>query len=202
MILIMGPSGSGKTTVSKELEKINCYIVPTYTTRLPRPSDDFTVCLNRDDFYKLLMKNAFIAYHSFDSKIGRVSYGIPTIEYENNRRPLSNFPPVIIATYEYMNDIIKYAKNHGDEPVFKVYLNVDRYTIIRKSSSDKSRGDSNIDLLNRLERDKDKNDKLLEMADLVIDNYRMKIPPQKIADTILTKYREYLNDLIKGGRTI
>lgn len=180
MIIITGNSGSGKTTVAKSLETLNCNIIPTYSTRNPRPNDDYTVCISEDEFKVMINDNKFMAHSSFDSKLGKLYYGIPNVKQNNKIN-------VVIAVYEYIEDIIKYAKSIN-EPILKVFIDVDDETIINTSMKDSGRGESNKDIKNRLERDRKKNLELKVDADVCINNHGMKLEPMRIASIILTTY--------------
>lgn len=167
VVLIMGPSGSGKTTICRELDKKGCNIIPTYTTREPRPHDDYTVCISKEEFDRKIKDGEFISYSSFNAPRigGTLYYGIPMIK--DDKDSLN----VIICAYEYYEDIIKFA----GEDVVSIYIDVDDETIIEKSSMDINRGKSINDLMNRLERDREKNEKLKEMSDYIIRNEDMTI---------------------------
>lgn len=199
MILIMGPSGSGKTTVAKELDKLGCYIVPTYTTRGPRPDDAYTICVYDDTFRRLLNNKRFISHATFHAKFGDVSYGIPVEEYLQNVKSYATFPVVIISAYEYVDDIVEYAKMCKGDPVFKVYLDVDIDTIVKKSLGDSKRGQANIDLYSRVERDSLKNEKLKHYADFVVNNRGMQKSPYDIACDIVLEYQNFLTKKMQGG---
>lgn len=198
MILISGASGSGKTTVAKELEK-KCYIVvPTYTTRPKRHNDDFTKCISRKAFNKLCNNDKFITYHTFQSKMGDVSYGIPTKEYEKNT---SN--TILIVAYEYIDAITEFVNTNTHDKAFLVYIDVDEISILNKLNNDTSRGSSSNDLEDRLKRDRSKNELLCKSADFVINNYEYKLSPKKLADMINEEYCRFLflgSDMYRGER--
>lgn len=185
MILISGSSGSGKTSVTKELEKLGYSIIPTYTTREPRPDDYGTICISTNEFEYMLTHDKFISYHIFNSAMGEVAYGVPIIdnpdEYSNS---------VIILAKEYLEDIIYHINHFTEDQTFLAYINVDNDTIIRTSMGDEYRGLSNTDLQDRLERDTTKNTSLMSMADIVIDNNNFKLSPLEVAIIISNNYRK------------
>lgn len=185
MILISGASGSGKTTVTKELEKLGYSIIPTYTTRPPRPNDYGTICIEPSEFEYMLTHNKFISYHIFNSVMGEVAYGVPVSE-----NPDSYSNSVIILAKEYLEDIIHYITHYTEDRTFLAYINVDNDTIIKNSMEDAERGLANTDLQNRLDRDKDKNNSLKNIADMVIDNSNFKLSPMEIANMISAYYRK------------
>lgn len=173
----MGPSGSGKTTICKELDKKGCNIIPTYTTRGPRPHDDYTICISKEEFDRKVKDGEFISYSSFDAPRlgGTLYYGIPMIK--DDKDSLN----VIICAYEYYEDIIKFA---GEDAV-SIYIDVDYDTIIEKSGMDINRGKSVNDLMDRLERDREKNERLKNVADFPIYNYKMQLDAYKCSLLVL-----------------
>ena len=172
IILLMGPSGSGKTTTCKELEKYGAIIVPTYTTRKPRPDDAYTECISEDKFKRMIKDDEFVSFAMFHATFGDVYYGIPKIKNMNKFKKY-----IIIGAYEYYDDIIGY---YG-RSVYSVFVDVDIDTIIKKSMGDESRGESNSDLRSRLERDREKNIELARKSDLLIDNEGMWMSPRSVA---------------------
>lgn len=163
----MGPSGSGKTTICRELDKKGCNIIPTYTTREPRPHDDYTICISKEEFDRKIKDGEFISYSNFNAPRigGTLYYGIPTIR--DDKDSLN----VIICAYEYYEDIVKFA----GEDVVSIYIDVDYDTIIEKSGMDINRGKSVNDLMDRLERDREKNEKLKKVSDYVLCNKGMSL---------------------------
>ena len=182
MILLAGPTGSGKTTIAKSLEKLGYNIIPTYTTREPRPNDAFTECITFDEFKSMLSMNKFVAGHTFKASFGNVSYGIPKVPEEDSSNS------VVIIAYEYFEDLKKYLRII-DDTIFLVYLHVPDNIIISRSMTDDSRGESNKDLLFRLERDYHKNQVLREKANLLISNSE----PGFVAKNISREYQNFLN---------
>ena len=175
IILLMGPTGSGKTTTCKELEEYGAEIVPTYTTRKPRPNDDYTECIDESIFKDMIRKDKFVSHAVFHATFGDVYYGIPKIKYMDKYKKY-----VIIGAYEYFDDIM----NYYGENVHSVFIDVDDETIIEKSMNDETRGDSNKDLKDRLERDREKNIELARKSDLLVDNEKMWITPRGLARMI------------------
>lgn len=182
MILLAGPTGSGKTTIAKSLEKLGYNIIPTYTTREPRPDDAFTECISEKDFKSMLSMNKFISSHTFTASFGNVSYGIPKVPERDSNNS------VAIIAYEYFEDFKRYLRTI-DDSIFLVYLHVPDNIIISRSMSNDSRGESNKDLLFRLERDYHKNQVLKEKANLLISNSE----PGFVAKNISKEYQNFLN---------
>lgn len=189
MILIAGASGAGKSTVAKELEAMNYSIIPTYTTRKPRPNDDGTICISDSEFERMLVSNSFMSYHVFGSMMGKVAYGIPIEEYQHNPNK-----SVIVLAKEYLDDIKHYVANYAEDEIFLVYIDVNDDTIIRTSIGDSGRGLSNTDLQARLVRDRDKNESLKKLANLVIENNDFRLLPYEVAAIISSFYEEFIED--------
>lgn len=185
MILIAGSSGSGKTTATKELEKMGYTIVPTYTTRKPRPNDSGTLCISETQFEYMLTHDKFMSYHIFDSKMGPVAYGIPIEEYEQ-----SSDRSIIVLAKEYYEDICHYVKNYTEDDIFLVYIDVDDKSIISRSMNDTGRGLSNTDLIDRLERDREKNQSLKNQSSLIVANLEYGMTPSEIANIISGEYKK------------
>lgn len=175
IILLMGPTGSGKTTTCKELEEYGAKIIPTYTTRKPRPNDAYTKCIDENRFKDMIRRDKFVSHAVFHATFGDVYYGIPKIKNMDKYKKY-----VIIGAYEYFDDIIKY---YGED-VYSVFIDVDDETIIEKSMNDESRGGSNKDLKDRLERDRGKNIELARKADLLVYNEKMWVSPKGLARMI------------------
>ena len=185
MILLAGSSGSGKTTVANQLEEMGYSVIPTYTTRKPRPNDSGTMCISEIQFEYMLTHDKFMSYHIFDSKMGPVAYGIPIEEYEKTPDNA-----VIVLAKEYYEDICHYVKNYTEDNVFMVYIDVDDESIIKRSMSDNGRGLSNTDLVDRLERDREKNHYLETKSSLIIANAEYAMTPLEIAGIIDKEYKK------------
>lgn len=189
MILLAGQSGSGKTAALYALEKLGYSVIPTYSTRKPRPKDKGTICISESEFQGMLMRDRFVSYHVFDSKMGKVAYGISLTEYEDVLED-----SVLVLAKEYFDDIVSYLSRRTTDKPFLVYLDVDENSIIGKAYNHPNRKTSNVDLLDRLERDRSKNNYLKSMANLVIDNREFHLSKYEVADTIEKKYRDFIDE--------
>ena len=178
LYLLMGPSGSGKTTTCKELEKRGFTIVPTYTTRKPRPVDDYTVCISEEKFLSLKENREFISTATYASKMGEVSYGIPRITMEKERAY------VIVCAEEYYWDIVFHC-DRINYPKVRIFLDVDDDTILAMSEKDQTRAEANIDVSDRLKRDREKHTFLRAHSDLIICNHKMEKTPEEITEKII-----------------
>ena len=184
MIIISGATGSGKTTVAKELDEIGFTVIPTFTTRPPRENDDYTVCVSEEQFRSIDRAALFMATGTFNSKMGQVSYGIPIEPYLTRHSEA-----VAILVQEYMDDTIKYISENTDDMLLRVYLEVDEETLINNSMKDNSRGKSNLDLKDRIARDREKNKVLRDQADIIIVNDDFLLSPKEIAEIIIDEYK-------------
>lgn len=188
MILISGNSGSGKTSVAVQLEKMGYKLIPTYTTRKYRSDEELgSIRISETEFEYKLSHNGFISYHIYNTNMGNVAYGIPLKECEENGNK-----SVIILAREYYEDVYHYIKNYSSDKMFMVYLDVDDASIIEKSFDDKNRGLSNVDLIDRLDRDRDKAAFLRHIATLIIDNNEFRLNSKEVADIIDHKYKEFI----------
>lgn len=191
MILLAGNSGSGKTTVASELENMGYTIVPTYTTRVPRPEDKGTICISETQFEYMQSHNKFMSCHMFNSKMGPVAYGIPIEEYEQVLEK-----GVIIVSLEYYEGICRYVSRYTMDFPFLVYLDVDDLSIMENSLNDANREFSRNDLISRLERDREKNHHLKSISSLVIHNTGFRLSPSEIASIIRDQYNKIGGDSI------
>lgn len=187
MILITGDSGSGKTGALYALEEIGYNVIPTYTTRQPRPKDKGTICISETEFQGMIMKNMFVSFHTFNSKMGKLSYGISLVDHEDI---LENSAVIIVK--EYYNDIIHHLRRRSLDVPYIVYIDVDEDSIIEKAGNSPNRGSSVIDLPSRLKRDREKNDYLKSIANLVVDNRNFKLGKYDVANIISTGYKSFL----------
>ena len=73
-----------------------------------------------------------------------------------------------------------------------VYLNVPENVIIERSMKDDGRGISNSDLINRLERDRDKNKEIKGISTISLSNAYD--TPYNVAKVISTEYQKFLNE--------
>lgn len=188
MILIAGDSGSGKTSALYRLENMGYTIIPTHSTRQPRPKDKGTICISESDFQEMLLRGYFVSYHVFNSKMGKVAYGISLTEYEDILQD-----SVLVIAKEYFDDISSYLSRHTADKPYLVYLDVDEKSIIDKVYNNPNRETSNIDLLDRLNRDRGKNDYLKSIANLVIDNRGFHLSKDEVVNIIEKTYREFIN---------
>lgn len=188
MILLAGDSGSGKTAALYALEKLGYSVIPTYSTRQPRPKDKGTICISETEFQGMLMCDRFVSYHIFDSKMGKVAYGISLTEYEDNLED-----SVLVLAKEYFDDIVHYLTRYTTDKPFLVYLDVDERSIIGKAYNHPNRKTSNVDLLDRLNRDREKNNYLKSMANLVVDNKEFHLSKYEVANIIETSYKKFIN---------
>lgn len=184
MIILSGATGSGKTTVAKELDEIGFTIIPTFTTRPPRENDDYTVCVSEEQFRSIDRAALFMATGTFDSKMGKISYGIPIEPYLTRHSE-----SVAILVQEYMDDTIKYVTENTNDTLLRVYIEVDEETLIERSMKDDSRGKSNTDLKDRIIRDREKNNLLRDQADLIIVNDGFTMSPKEVAACIIDDYK-------------
>lgn len=185
MILLSGPTWSGKTTIAKFLEKLGYDIIPTFTTRDKRPDDMYTESISINEFNVMEFKKKFISSHTFSAQFGDVSYGIPKIPKKSSGNS------VAIVAYEYIDDFKEYIENINDA-MYLVYLNVPENVIIERSMKDDGRGISNSDLINRLERDRDKNQEIKGISTISLSNAYD--TPYNVAKVISTEYQKFLNE--------
>lgn len=199
MILLSGASGCGKTTTAKCLESIGCSIVPTYTTRKLRDNDLYTISVSNDEFNDMVKHKKFMSHVGYNTKNGKVRYGIPVLEYKKGKYKSIVKPMVIINAYEYTNDIIDYIRRYEYDPIFKVFIDVDYSTIVDVVIKDENRLSTNNDLKDRLKRDDYKMRELKDKANLIIDNSSMKLSPDEMSNIIIREYTKYIDRMVTEG---
>lgn len=157
LIAIISPSGAGKTTLVNKLHKCFGYIpLKSYTTRLPRENDDADLLSHTFCDMKEAM---------FFSEQGQIvcSTWFAGNFYFCTKNQLDTCDLYVIDV-KGLKDLYH---NYHDRPILSVYLDVDSSIVAERMSK---RGDSDEEILKRLQHDAEAFKDAKEYVDFVCDN--------------------------------
>ena len=155
LIAILGTSGCGKSTIASRLERKYGYVqAKSYTTRPIREDDD-------ND----------INTHTFISRAEVENYKDSIVAYnEYNGNAYFATRQMLNAANIYVVDkagLIQLYKNYRDKDILSIYIDCDS-AIAAKRMSD--RGDSDEQIMRRLQYDAEAFDGTKDLCDFVIPN--------------------------------
>ena len=185
MLLITGPPGSGKTETASAIQNYGYKIIPTYTTRTQRENDKFTVSISPKQFVDAIKRGSFLTYTTVHTIFGPWSYGMRLCDFNVPYEHIA-----AICVYEYISDFQFMMRVTKKDKLFIVYLDVDDETILKNAHHGK-RGEADNDNKDRLIRDRDKDEKIKALANLVIDNHGFKKSVDEVTKEILNAYNSF-----------
>lgn len=164
MLIFTGKTASGKTTVLKALERKGCYKrIITYTTRPPRSNEENGVDYNfvSDDVFQMLEQHGYFAEtSSYCASSGkRYRYGSPLHLYN------TTYGMVALD----VNGVIHLRENHHTQDVqdlLIIYLRVPEELLMQRL---RYRGDSEKEIQQRMDHDREAFRDIRSYCDLVIE---------------------------------
>lgn len=155
LIALIGESGSGKSTIANRLERKYNYVqAKSYTTRPIRVDDKDDInthtFITRSEVTEY--KNDIVAYNEYNCNI-----------YFVTRKMLENCQLYVVDK----QGLIQLKENYRDKDIISIYIKCDS-SIRAKRMAD--RGDSNEEIMKRLQYDSEAFEGCEELCDFVISN--------------------------------
>ena len=185
MIILNGPTGSGKSTTLHQLGELGYRIIPTYSTRPPRESDDNeTICIDEEKYLSMLKSGKLLTTSTVYTVHGPWYYGLAKEDFRKN-----TVKSVVIGNYFFMPAVLQYLATKKNDVAFSVFLRVDHHAILQEKGLDPVR---NADLMSRLERDNWKCTELREHADFTLENFGLGLPSYEVTNIVNNAYNQEL----------